>query len=123
MTTVETILSCVTDGRMTRRESLAALARLITRENVAEVLAALPADVAADMERWAATVPMQEGVVLGANVSGGEGQRLAESLRAASRAIQEWAARNGGPGNMAGQGVEVPIPAGSNSRNGPVGRG
>ena len=79
MTTIDTILEHFRNGRVTRRESVAALARLITPDNVADVLAALPEDVVADVERWACTVPTEGGVVIGANLSGDEARRIAGS--------------------------------------------
>jgi hypothetical protein len=94
-TTIDTILEHFRKGRITRGESVAALARMITRENVAEVMAALPEDVAADVQRWLSAVPAQGGIVLGANISGEEGKRIAADLRIASQAVREWAARRG----------------------------
>jgi hypothetical protein len=96
MTTIDNILKHLQEGRVTRGESIAALARLITPANVTDIMAALPADVAAQMERWAYTVPAQGGVVVGANLSGDEAQRIADCLEVAGAAIREWASRRDG---------------------------
>jgi hypothetical protein len=92
MTTVEKILGHLRDGRVTRREALVALASFLTPENVGEVMAAVPPDVAADLERWAAGVPVQGAVVIGANLSSEEGQRIAERLQVAGCAVRAWVA-------------------------------
>jgi hypothetical protein len=97
MTSVETILGHMQSGRVTRREALVALASLLTPQNVGEVMATVPPDVAADLERWAASVPAHGGVVVGANVSREEASRIAERLRVAGCAVREWAA--GRPGH------------------------
>jgi hypothetical protein len=99
MTAVDTILGYLRNGGATRRESVAALARLITAENVAAIMAALPEDVVTDVERWACTVPVKGGVVVGANLSSAEAQRIAENHELAVRAVREWAARRGSRAN------------------------
>jgi hypothetical protein len=67
-----------------------ALAQLITPDNVADIMTALPADVAADVDRWAAGVPAQGGVVIGANLTKEETLRIAQRLQVASQAVREW---------------------------------
>ncbi len=93
MTTIDAILEHYREGRMTTRESVTALGRLITAENVADIMAKLPPDFAAEVERWAAEVPGQGGVVIGANLSAKEAQRVAEQERVARQAVRHWATR------------------------------
>jgi hypothetical protein len=107
MNTIDTILANSREGKLTRREAVAALARLITVENVADIMSALPAEVAADVARWAATVPAQGGVVIGANLTNEETLRIAERLQVASRAVREWTTHGGR--SPTGNGVEAQV--------------
>jgi hypothetical protein len=92
MTSVETILRHLQDGCVTRREALAALASLLTPQNVGAVMMAVPPDVASDLERWAVTIPAQGSVVIGANLSSELGQRIAERLQVAAATVRAWTA-------------------------------
>ncbi len=95
MTTIETILAHYHEGRITRRESVVAVGRLITAENVADMMAKLSPELATEVERWAASLPGQGGVVIGANLSGTEARGVAEQERGARQAVRDWVARKG----------------------------
>ncbi len=97
MMTIDTILTHYKEGRMTRRESVAALGRLVTAESVAEIMSRLPGEFALELQRWADSVPGANGVVVGANLSAAETRRIAEQERIARQVIREWAARNAIP--------------------------
>jgi len=98
MTRIDTIMAQYRDGRMTRGEAVAALARVINAENVSEIMPTLSAELASEVERWAACPPTPEAVVLGANLSAKTAQRIAEQERVAGQAIREWVARKGSDG-------------------------
>src|ERR1700730_2145539 len=93
MTAVETILSDYEAGRLTRRERVVALARLITPETVDAVLASTPLDIVQELMTWARRVPTSGGVMVGGELSPETERRLAEHYRAAALAIRSWEER------------------------------
>jgi hypothetical protein len=92
MNTIDKILTSRREGRITRQEAVVALARLITPDNVTDIMAGLPADVAADVDRWASSAPPQGGLVIGANLTKEETLWIGQQLQVASQAVREWKA-------------------------------
>ncbi len=90
MTAIEKILMDYDTGAITERERVIALARLVTPETVETIFASIPAEVGADLLDWAQGAPLGGGLVIGGELSKAAGDRLAEQLRGAVRAIQAW---------------------------------
>lgn len=95
MKSIDAILDYYDRGQVTRLEAVAALARLVTPDNVAEVMASLPEDWMKELRRWALTTPAQGGVILGANLTDAAAKKLAEQHCRAVQVIRDWLASEG----------------------------
>jgi hypothetical protein len=90
MTVIEKILSDYEAGAITRRERVAALARVITPETVEATFATLPREVVEELLDWARAAPLAGGVTVGGEVSREAARQSAEQHRVAALAIRGW---------------------------------
>lgn len=80
---IEKILQRYSEGTFTRRECVAALARVVTKET----LPTLPRDLAQDLREWAESVLGKNCVVVGGEISGEVEARLSEEYQKAAELI------------------------------------
>ncbi len=96
MSTQEKILSDFDAGHITLGEAVSRIARLITAENVAAIMAAIPAGFSHELLRWAGEWSSDDRVVLNSNLTDKEAKEITRRLQIASQAVGEWRARISG---------------------------
>lgn len=93
MKVLDQILADYRMGRITRAEAVAAMLRLVTRENVAEVMAEVPAEFAEELVGWASESSAGGRVVVGANLSASDAGHVSRSYETTREAIRQWMGR------------------------------
>jgi len=93
MSTPDKVLVDFGAGLITRGEAVTAIAQLVTAENVAAIMPALPLDFIEELIRWASEWSSDNRVVLSGNLLDEEADEITRRLEIASQAIAKWGTR------------------------------